>query len=64
MQETDIQQKCEEFLRGLGVPGFIVFGWQKTPEEYGMVSSYHEMPANAAIKGMAWALNDFAQKTL
>ena len=57
-----IQQKCEAFLKELGVPGFIVFGWQKADEQFGVVSSFHEMPVNAALKGLTWALNDFANK--
>ncbi len=59
-----IQQKCEAFLRELGIPGFIVFGWQKNDEQFGVVSSFHEMPVNAAVKGMTWALNDFVSKSL
>jgi hypothetical protein len=64
MDNEEIQQKCDEFLRVLGVPGFIVFGWKKNEEEFGLVSSYHEVPVNAAIKGLAWALTDFINKTL
>ena len=59
-----IQKKCEDFLRDLKVPGFIVFGWQKDAHEYGVVSSFHEMPVNAAVKGMTWALHDFTSKSL
>lgn len=59
-----IQKKCEEFLAQLGVPGFIIFGWQKKNDEFGVVSSYRNMPANAAIKGVSWALNDFINKSL
>ncbi len=59
-----IQKKCEGFLQELGIAGFIVFGWQKNDEQFGVVSSFHEMPVNAAVKGMTWALNDFASKSL
>lgn len=64
-----IQAKCEQFLKELGVPGFIVFGWQKDPEgegqtEFGVVSSFHQMPIPAAVKGMTWALSDFVAKSL
>lgn len=59
-----IQEKCEEFLRQLGIPGFIVFGWQKDNAQFGVVSSFHEMPVNAAVKGMTWALSDFVAKSL
>lgn len=64
MDQKEIQQRVEAFLKELGVPAFIVFGWKKTDKEYGIVSSHHEIPANAAIKGMSWALNDFIGKSL
>ncbi|HVW66546.1 MAG TPA: hypothetical protein VHA78_02325 [Candidatus Peribacteraceae bacterium] len=64
MDNDEIQAKCEQFLRELGVPGFIVFGWQKDDAQFGVVSSFHEMPVPAAVKGMTWALNDFVTKSL
>lgn len=64
MDQPEIQQKVEAFLKELGIPSFIVFGWKKSDKEFGIVSSHHEVPPNAAIKGMSWALNDFIQKTL
>lgn len=64
LDNDQIQAKCEQFLRELGIPGFIVFGWQKTDQQFGVVSSFHEMPVNAAVKGMTWALNDFVTKSL
>lgn len=64
MDHDSIQKKCEAFLAELGIPGFIVFGWKKTDSEFGIVSSYKDVPANAAIKGLSWVLNDFISKTL
>ena len=61
---AEVQQKCEQFLRELQIPGFIVFGWQKSDAQFGVVSSFNEMPVNAAVKGMTWALNDFVSKSL
>ena len=69
MDNPDVQKKCEEFLRSLGVPGFIIFGWKKGADEegkkteFGVVSSYHQMPKDAAMKGMTWALQDFVQRS-
>jgi hypothetical protein len=69
MDNAEIQKKCEAFLKSLGVPGFLVFGWKKSPSanseqaEFGVVSSYHQMPKDAAIKGMTWALHDFVNKS-
>ncbi len=60
----EIQKKCEQFLTELGVPGFLVFGWQKDDASFGVVSSFHRMPVNAAVKGMTWALHDFTSRSL
>lgn len=75
MTEDEVRQKCEEFVKSLGMPCFIVFGWEKKNEaeaaeeapkantkQYGMVSSYHEMPVPAVVKGMTWALSDIVNK--
>lgn len=69
MDNNEIQRRCEAFLKELGVPGFIVFGWQKDGAEkgqsqFGVVSSFHEMPVNAAMKGLTWALNDFTNRLM
>lgn len=69
MDNAEVQRKCEEFLRSLGVPGFIIFGWKKgetekvKQAEYGVISSYHQIPKEAAIKGMTWALADFVKRS-
>ena len=69
MDNAEVQKKCEDFLRSLGVPGFIIFGWKKgaaekgQQAEYGVVSSYHQVPKEAAIKGMTWALADFVKRS-
>lgn len=64
IDNNEIQVKCEKFLHELGIPGFIVFGWQKDGQQFGVVSSFHQMPVNAAVRGMTWALNDFVTKSL
>jgi len=64
MDQKEIQKKVEQFLKELGVPSFIVFGWKKTDKEFGFVSSQHKMPPNVAIKGMSWALNNFINRSL
>jgi len=68
MDQKEIQQKVEAFLATLDVPGFIVFGYQNAEEgetkHFNIISSYNKMPANAAIKGLSQALNDFVHRTL
>ena len=69
MDQPDIQKRIEAFLQELGVPSFIVFGWKKGADaegkaQFGIVSSYHKVPPQAAIKGMSWALNDFISRSL
>lgn len=63
MDNAEIQKKCEAFLKELGVPAFLVFGWRKKENEFGVVSSYHQIPKDAAMKGMTWALHDFVNKS-
>ncbi|MBP9772998.1 MAG: hypothetical protein KBD00_00025 [Candidatus Peribacteraceae bacterium] len=64
MDHAEIQKKCEVFLTELNAPGFIVFGWQKKDAEFGIVSAFKDVPTNAAVKGLSWALNDFVGKNL
>jgi hypothetical protein len=64
MEHADIQKRIEAFLKELGIPSFIVFGWKKTNQNFGIVWSQHQMPPNVAIKGLTWALHDIVGKTL
>ncbi|MBT3293587.1 hypothetical protein HN512_01675 [Candidatus Peregrinibacteria bacterium] len=70
MNEQEVREKCEAFVKSLGMPCFIVFGWEKQDvsnddkKQYGMVSSYNKMPTPAVVKGMTWALNDIVTKGL
>lgn len=64
MDNTEIQKKCALFLKELGIPGFIVFGWQKEDKQFGFVYSHRQMPSEVAVKGMTWALHDFVTKKL
>ncbi|MBI3331420.1 hypothetical protein HYZ99_00485 [Candidatus Peregrinibacteria bacterium] len=64
MDNEEIQQKCTEFVKSLGIPGFIVFGWQKPGDQFGFVYSNHKMPPPVVIKGMSFVLNDFVNKKL
>jgi hypothetical protein len=64
MDHAHIQKQVEEFLRSLGVPGFIVFGYKTSKDEFAIVSSYNEMPTNAAIKGLSKVLSEFIDRTL
>ncbi len=62
MSDEDIQAKVEKFLHGLGVPGFIVFGYKKSDNKFQIVSSYNQMPKIAAIKGLSKVLNEFIER--
>lgn len=62
--ELEIQKKCEAFLRELGTPGFIVFGWPKSDEEFGVTYSAHDMPPQIVVKGLTSVLSDYTAKTL
>ncbi len=64
MDNEDVKKKVEEFLKNLGVPGFIVFGYQREKDNFEIISSFNKMPIKAAIKGLSQVLNDFVKKTL
>ena len=64
MDNNEMQKKCETLLKEFGKPSFVVFGWQKSDKQFGVVYSQHNMPAKAAAKSMSWALNDIIQKNL
>lgn len=64
MDQSDIQQKVEAFLKELGVPGFIVFGFMKEETQFEIISSYNQMPTNAAVKGLAKVLHEFTDRAL
>jgi len=64
MDQAELQKRIEAFLKDLGIPSFIVFGFKKDEKEFGFISSYRQVPPNVAIKGLTWALNDFVQKNL
>lgn len=60
--DVTIQKKVEDFLKNLGVPGFIVFGYKKSDETFQIVSSYNHMPKIAAIKGISKILHEFIER--
>ena len=64
MDQAELRKRIEAFLKDLGIPSFIVFGFKKDEKEFGFISSYRQVPPNVAIKGLTWALNDFVQKNL
>lgn len=64
MDQPEIQKRIEAFLKELGIPSFIVFGWKKTDKDFGIIWSQHQTPPNVAIKGLSWALNDVISKSL
>jgi hypothetical protein len=59
-----IQQKVEEFLKTLGIPGFIVFAYKKDEKNFQIVSSYNKMPKVAAVKGLSKVLYEFVDREL
>ncbi len=62
MDTTLIQKQCEEFLKGLGVPAFVVIGIQTDTDNTQMVYSLKDMPIKAFVKGMTHTLNDLVSK--
>jgi hypothetical protein len=58
MNTSDIQHQCEEFLKSINLPGFIVLGFQTDPENTQVVYSMKDMPLKGVVKGMTHTLND------
>ncbi len=61
-KDAAIQKKVEEFLRTLGIPGFIIFSYKKDDNRFQIVSSYNQMPKVAAIKGLSKVLHEFIER--
>lgn len=64
MNDQEIQNKVEQFLKSLDQPGFIIFGYKKDKDKFQIVSSFNQMPKVAAVKGLSKVLNDFVQREL
>ena len=58
MNTAEIQKQCEAFLKSIGMPGFIVIGFQTEPENTQMVYSLKDMPLKGVVKGLTHTLND------
>ena len=62
MDMKKIQEQCNQFLKQIGVPGFIVFGITDGKDKVDVAYSIHQMPTKLLIKSMTSTLNDFIQK--
>lgn len=58
MDTAQIQKQCEEFLKSIGMPGFIVIGFQTEKDKTQMVYSMKDMPVKGIVKGLTHTLND------
>ena len=62
MNTAEIQKLCEEFLKQINVPAFVVIGFQTDKENTQMVYSLKDMPLKGFVKGMTHTLNDLVSK--
>lgn len=62
MNTAEIQKLCEEFLKSIDMPGFIVLGLQTDPENTQVTYSLKEMPLKGAVKSLTHTLNDLISK--
>lgn len=62
MENLTMQKKVETMMKSLGRNGFIVFGWEKSNGEVGMVTYFQIPDPMLVLKALAWATNDYAQK--
>ncbi len=63
MNTSEIQKLCEEFLKQINVPAFVVIGFQTDKENTQMVYSMKDMPLKSFVKGMTHTLNDLVSKS-
>jgi hypothetical protein len=49
MNTAEIQKQCETFLKSIGVPGFIVIGFQTEAEKTQMVYFMKDMPVKCCL---------------
>ena len=62
MDTAVIQKQCEEFLKSIDVPAFVVIGFQTDKENTQMVYSMKDMPLKGFVKGITHTLNDLISK--
>ncbi len=58
MNTAEVQKQCEAFLKSIGMPGFVIIGFQTEPENTQMVYSLKDMPLKGVVKGLTHTLND------
>ena len=61
MNKVTIRHPGERVLKELGIPGFIVFGWQKAGKEFGIVYSTRQTPPNLVVKGVSFVLQEVSK---
>lgn len=64
MDDAKIQQLCNDFLKELGAPGFVVFGRQAEGDQWKVTYSLHEMPLKSAVRGMLTVADQLIQTNL
>jgi hypothetical protein len=64
MDDAAIQKKCEEFLKEIDVPGFILFGRQEDDGSCTVTYSVHKISLKNALLGMLTAVTDLIKRTL
>ncbi len=62
LTREQVQARCDEFLRSLGRPAFMVFGWKKEDGSMDLVELLREVPPQEYVKGMVWALHEVTKQ--
>jgi hypothetical protein len=61
MDNIEVQKRISALLQEFGEPGFIVFGWKKDDGQFGVAYATHKAPPPVVVKGMLWAVQDYAK---
>ena len=64
MDNSEIQKKCEAFLKSLDLPGFILFGRQEENGSCTVTYSVHKINMKSALLGMLSAVTDLIKRSL
>ena len=64
MDHKAVEKQCEQFLKKLGVPGFIILGFQTTNEEFTVTYSFHKVTLKQIIPVIMSAVSNLIANAL
>ena len=62
LSREEVQKQCDAFLKSLGTPAFMIFGWKQADGTADIVQIVHEMNPVEYVKGVSWAMNEVTKQ--